>query len=305
MYDIVGIGSTVFDMLMLTEGFPAEDSKIQAKTTRIQAGGPCATGLVTASRLGVSAVYMGTVGDDMYGKYMLDNMRRYRIGTEYVRIVENCVSFHSVVLVNGETATRTAVWNKGTVPMPLTEDVNLEMLKQAKYLYLDGHQTQTAIYAAERARESGVKVFMDAGGKYPGIENLLPLVNVLIPSEEFALGITGADTAEDALLMIQESYHPEILVITQGKAGGILYNKGSIERYPAIKVDAVDTNGAGDVFHGAFVAGLVRGMTPISCARFASAVSAMKCRCFGTRDGIPDYEQTLAFMRERGVAPND
>ena len=305
MYDIIGIGSTVFDMLMLTESFPAEDSKVQAKTTRIQAGGPCATALVTASCLGAGAAYMGTVGDDMYGKYMLDSMRRYRVGVECVRTVENCESFHCVVLINEENVTRTVIWNKGTVPMPLKEDINLDVLKQAKYLYLDGHQTGTAIYAAKCAREFGVKVFLDAGGRYPGIENLLPLVDVLIPSEEFAHGITGADTAEAAIHMMYESYHPEILVVTQGRAGGILYNQGSIERYPAFMVDAIDTNGAGDVFHGAFAAGLVRSMTPINCARFASAVSAMKCRCFGTREGIPDYEQALAFMRERGVTPND
>ena len=68
MMDVVGIGSALFDILMTAEGFPAEDTKMQGKETKLQCGGPCATGLVAMSKLGVSACYMGTLGDDMYGQ---------------------------------------------------------------------------------------------------------------------------------------------------------------------------------------------------------------------------------------------
>ena len=93
-----------------------------------------------------------------------------------------------------------------------------------------------------------------------------------------------------------ERYHPEILVITQGSRGGFIWEKGQAVRYPVYPVKAIDTNGAGDTFHGAFLVGRIRGMTVYEAASFASAVSALKCTRFGAQDGIPGYEETVEFM---------
>ena len=179
---------------------------------------------------------------------------------------------------------------------PETGDVDLEMLSGAKYLHLDGHHPEAAIYAAGKARMRGVKVSLDAGGIYPGIERLLPLVDVLIPSEEFALAITGEEKAEKAAEVLMERNHPELLVGTQGRRGGLIWKKGQAVRYPVYPVQAIDTNGAGDTFHGAFLVGRIRGMTVYEAASFASAVSALKCTRFGAQDGIPGYEETVEFM---------
>ena len=79
MADVIGIGASVYDTLMLSAAFPQEDSKLQATQTMIQGGGPCATALVAASRLGVSAEYLGTMGDDTYGQYMLQDFAKYGV----------------------------------------------------------------------------------------------------------------------------------------------------------------------------------------------------------------------------------
>lgn len=301
MCDVIGIGSAVYDMLMLVDELPQEDTKIQSRSTRIQSGGPCSTALGAASRLGMRVEYMGTLANDFLGKSMRNDFRKYGIGSKYVRVVENYESFHSVVLVNPNNSTRTCVWNRGTVPPPTKADVNLNALKSSKYLYLDGHHHEAALHAANNAKEFGVKVVLDAGGFYPGIGDLIAVADILIPSEEFALKYSSQNTAQEAATTIFKAVKPELLVITQGKHGGLLYDGKVMERYPAFEVNAIDTNGAGDVFHGAFVAGHARGLSPADCACFASAVSAMSCRHFGSRDGVPTYEQTLEFLVERGV----
>lgn len=299
MADIIGIGSALFDTLMQTERFPKEDTKIQGVATKLQGGGPCATALVAAAKLGVSAAYIGTLGDDVYGMFIKQAMARYGVNMSRVRTVPDAMSYHSFVLLNRADATRTCVWSKGTVSEPDPGDVDLEMLRQAKFLHLDGHQLKTAKYAACRAREFGVTVSLDAGGLYPGIETLLPLVDVLIPSEEFVMAFTGCGDAYQAAQKLYEQFRPRTLIVTQGKEGGFLYTARGPKRYPAFRVDAVDTNGAGDTFHGAFAAGHVRGMDDYGAACFASAVSALKCMRFGAQDGIPGYEETQAFLNER------
>ncbi len=299
MMEVVGIGSALFDILMTSDGFPKEDTKIQGKETKTQCGGPCATALVAMEKLGVSACYMGTLGDDMYGDFIEGAFQQYGVVTDYIRRVPGTQSFHSFVLLNLQNTSRTCIWNKGTVTPPNEEDVDLEVLKNAKYLHLDGHQLDTAIYAAQKAHEYGVKVSHDAGGTYPGIERLLPFVDVLIPSEEFALKITGCDNAVDAAKKLYDTYHPETLIITQGVKGGFIWENGEEVRYPAYPVKAIDSNGAGDTFHGAFVAARIKGMSVYDAACFASATSALKCTRFGAQAGIPGFDEVQAFLKER------
>ena len=296
MASVVGIGAAVFDILMTVDAFPQEDTKLRGLETKFQCGGPCATGLVAISKLGESACYMGTVGDDMYGTFVKGEMGRYGVDTSCVKVNPG-LTFHSVVLLNVSNGSRTCVWNRGGAAAPTAKNVDLDVLRQAKYLHLDGNQLECAIFAAEKAHEMGVTVSMDAGGAYPNIERLLPLVDVLIPSEEFSMKVTGCATAREAAAALQERYHPQILVITQGSRGGFIWENGREVRYPVFPVRAIDSNGAGDTFHGAFVAACLKGMDVYASCRFASAASALKCTRFGAQQGIPGYEEVLEFMK--------
>ena len=304
MAKVVGIGAAVFDILMTAETFPTEDTKLGGKETKLQCGGPCATGLVAISKLDESTSYMGTVGDDAFGSFILEKLAHYNVDVKNVRVMPG-MTFHSFVILNVNNSSRTCIFNRGTAAQPDETSVDLEVLKNAKYLHLDGNSLQCALYAAKKAKEYGVTVSLDAGGAYPGIEELLPLVDVLIPSEEFALKVTGCAGAESAAKVLQEKYAPEVLIITQGSRGGFMWDNGKAVRYPVFPVKAVDSNGAGDTFHGAFIAGRLKGMDVLEAATFASATSALKCTRFGAQEGIPGYEEVLEFMKEnKGVVRN-
>ena len=114
------------------------------------------------------------------------------------------------------------------------------------------------------------------------------------------MGHTGAKTAEDAAKILFERYDPETVVVTQGKKGGIIYNGKEVKSYPAFEVKAVDTNGSGDVFHGAFAAAVCKGFDYEKCCLFSSAVSAIKCTGIGARESVPSFEETKKFMKENG-----
>jgi ribokinase len=301
MADVVGIGSSVFDSLMLAEDFPREDTKIEALSTKIQSGGPCATALAAMARLGISTEYFGVMGADVFGLYMMDEFRRYGVAADSVRLVDGGLSFNSVVVINKKNSSRTCVWNAGTIPPMREDDVPLEKLKHAKYLHLDGHHIQAAVYGAGKAREYKIKVSLDAGTPYAGIDKLLPLVDILIPSEEFVLRYTGENQTEKGAEILYRQYKPDILIITQGAKGGFIYDGKAHIRYEPFPVKVVDTNGAGDAFHGAFIAGLVKGMKLVEAVNFAAAAAAIKCTRFGAREGVPTYEETIQAMKERGA----
>ncbi len=302
MAKIVGIGANVCDTLYLIDKYPDEDTKFCAESIALRGGGPCATGLVTASKLGEKCAFLGNLTDDNAGKFLKEDFEKFGVSTEFINVKKGYTSFNSCIWLSKENATRTCVYNRGSVPkLEMTENQK-NAIKNAEILMVDGNELEAAVEGAKVAKESGCKVLYDAGGVYCGIEKLLALTDILIPSEEFALGHTGEKTAEDAAKKLIKMYNPEVVVITRGKNGGIIYDGKEIKTYNAFAVNAVDTNGAGDVFHGAFAFSLTKGYDFYKASVFSSAVSALKCKGIGARESVPEFNETIKFLKERGVS---
>lgn len=301
LMQIVGIGANVFDTLYRLDTFPKEDSKQKAQSVTESGGGPCGTGLVAASKLGAACGYIGNCSDDSAGKFLMNDFAKYGVSTQYMNPVENTGAFCSCIWLCDDTAARTCVFHRGTVPGTVIGQKEATAIAQAQILMVDGNDLDAAVEGAKIARQNGTLVLYDAGGQYPGVEKLLAVTDILIPSEEFALGHTGEACVADAARKLWQMYAPKVIVITQGKEGGILFDGKQVLRYPAFPVDAVDTNGSGDVFHGAFAFALTRGFDYGRCCVFSSAVSALKCTQVGARKGVPTYDETIEFLRSRGV----
>ncbi|MBO5726373.1 MAG: carbohydrate kinase family protein, partial [Clostridia bacterium] len=108
------------------------------------------------------------------------------------------------------------------------------------------------------------------------------------------------DTIEAAAKCLFETYNPEIVFITCGKKGGLLFYGENYVSYPIYPAEVVDSNGAGDVFHGAFAAGVVKGFSYEQCCHFSSAVSAIKCTGVGARESVPNFETVKSYLKENG-----
>ena len=301
MNKIVGIGANVYDTLITTPFYPTEDTKLRATGVKECGGGPCGTGLVAASKLGASAAYIGALAKDSGGEFLLADMKRFGISTDFVDMVEGKSSFSSYIILSEESTSRTCVFNKSNLPDFEIDKNRADAIRNAKVLMVDGNELENAIEGAKIAKESGTKVLYDAGGLYDNVDKLLPFADILIPSEEFALGHTGAKTAEEAAKRLFDTYSPEIIVITQGVKGGIIYDGNEVKSYPSFEVNAIDSNGAGDVFHGAFAFSVSVGYNYYESCVFSSAVSALKCTKLGARDGVPSFDETIEFLKERGV----
>ena len=301
MAEIVGIGTAVFDWMMILDRFPDDDEKMSSRESKTQCGGPCAVAMIAASKLGVSSAWHGKLGDDMYGMIIKANIDKYGVDTSSVSIVPGARSSSCVVLSNQSNGHRACIGGGArSESLDLEpEEVDLELLKGAKYLHVDGPSLKGAIYAAQKMHEFGGKVSMDLDGEVGAREPLIALADILIPSERSARLLAGTDDIEEAAKIIQDRYHPETLLITMGPEGGIIMQDGEIAHYPAFPVKAIDSNGSGDVFHGAFLAAKVKGFSDMEAARFASATSAIKCTHFGASEGAPSWETVEAFLKER------
>lgn len=296
--EIVGIGANVLDTLYTVEKYPTEDTKMRAESIKICGGGPCATGIVAASKLGASCAFIGNLSDDNGATFLKADFEKYGVDTDYIKIIPGYETFCSVLWLSKETTSRTCVFFKGNIPPTEIDETAKKAIANAAVLMIDGNDMAAAIEGAKIAKNNGTKVLYDAGGLYEGVENLLPYADILIPSEEFSLGHTGAKTAEEAAKILYEKYSPEVVVITQGKEGGIIFDGEKSEKYPAFLVDAVDSNGSGDVFHGAFAFAVTQNMSYKEACVFSSAVSALKCTKVGAREGVPTYDKTINFLKE-------
>ncbi len=297
MKKIVGMGACVYDTLISLEKYPKEDTKVKGDKIVVSGGGPVGNALVVASKLGASTSVIGGFASDTAGKYLIEDFKKYGVNTDNVKILDDKQSFVSYILLSKEDGSRTCVFNRGSVPD--TEDnVDLSVIDNAQILHLDGNYINGAVKCALYAKEKGVEVSLDAGGLYEGIENLLPLVDILIPSAEFAMGLTGKKTPEEALIELHKRYNPKVLAVTDGKNGGYYCENGKALKYPTFKVKAIDSNGAGDTFHGAFLWAYLSGKSVKDSCIFASATSAYKCRFVGARTYPLSEELVFNFIRE-------
>lgn len=300
MKKTVGIGACVSDLLIGLSHYPEEDTKLKADDLMKSGGGPVATGLVAVSKLGGNCEYIGNLSDDENGVFLKKDFEKYGVGTEQIKIMKGYSSFTSVIWLSRETSSRTCVFNRGNLPKLVLSKEDIERIKEADVLMVDGNELEAAIEGAKVARENGKKVLYDAGGLYDGVERLLKYANVLIPSREFALKHTKSDSVREAAKKLYEMYSPEVVVITCGKDGGIMYDGDRLYDYPIYPADVVDSNGSGDVFHGAFAFGIMQGYDYLKCCHFSSAVSALKCTGVGSRQSVPDFETVKKYMKENG-----
>ncbi len=282
MKKVVGLGACVLDTLINCDKYPQEDTKQKAESIFLSGGGPVGNALVVISKLGVQAEVVGGFGGDSAGEYLLNDFQKYGVGVENATVLKDKTSFTSYIVLAEDKATRTCVFDRGSVPDD-PSNIQFSAIDDATVLHLDGNYLKCALSAAKYAKNKGVKVSLDAGGLYPNIETLLPLVDILIPSAEFAKGLTGKATIPEAMTELWKRYKPEILVVTDGSNGGYYYQNGEAVHYDSVKVKAVDTNGAGDTFHGAFVVAYCEGMSVQKCCEFASKVAAYKCTYKGAR----------------------
>ena len=294
-FDIAALGFCSNDYLALLPEIPI-DNKVQILEHLVQGGGPAATAAVAAARLGKKTAFISIVGDDDPGQTIIRDLEKENVYTGGMKIRKNCNSAIAYCWVDKTTGARSVAWSRGNLPELEADEVDLEMIRNAKILHLDGHNPKAALAAAKEARKHGVKVSIDAGTLRDGIKEILEYVDILIASEMFARQYTGENDLEKAIYKLA-SNGAEVVGVTMGKNGSMTLQNGQLFRAGTFPVIPVDTTGAGDVYHGAYCVKYLETVDPMECMRCASAVAALKCTKTGGRTGIPTRSEVDEFLK--------
>ncbi len=303
MIDVVGIGSPVMDFLIRTKKFPERNGGAAMEECSWQGGGKVSSALIALGRLGMESGVVGVVGDDAFGRFCIDDFRRHKVDTSRLLVDREGSTAFCICISDEETQGRSLVGRRAPLRRLTLEDIDRDYVTQGKFLHLDGITSETR-QAALWARDGGVRVSIDADHYQQATAENYGILDVFIASEFYYHSVFHDDQYETNCRSIGEQ-GPEIVIFTFGERGCLGVYGSTYFTCPAFPVNAVDTTGAGDVFHGAFLCGLLKGWDVEYTAKFASAVSAIKCTRVGGRAGIPDMHTVERFLRDGVIETAD
>jgi sulfofructose kinase len=292
---VICLGLSALDQIWRVERLFAGDSeKIRSFEYATEGGGMAANAAVAVARLGGAAAFWGRGGDDAAGHEMRDALAGEGIDVRHFRMFPDGRSSVSCIIVD-QSGERQIANFRGRYPdeagwLPLGE------LAGTSAVLADPRWMQGAVALFSEARRLRIPTVLDGDMADADVfERLLPLTDHAIFSEPALKNFAGS--AGDEALASLSRFNCRVTAVTRGQAGASWYEGGSLSQRPAFPVDAIDTTGAGDVFHGAYALAIGGGLAVQDAMAFASASAALKCTQAGGRAAIPFIEDCLAFMR--------
>lgn len=298
--DVVGLGYCAWDYLGIVDHIPEFDAPtVDLLDFATSGGGPVATALVTLARLGARTGFIGIIGDDEAGLQCRQTFAQNGVDFQRMRVQGGARTPICMILVHSGSGRRAILCYRGTCPQIELQPADYSYIATARFLHLDGHHIGAAIEAAKCMHETGGTVVLDANRPRPRLDELLPWVDVLISNAYFPTAYTHQQDVEHAASLLLQT-GAQLVVITLGEKGCKCFTTEGQWYVPGFQVPVVDTTGAGDAFHGAFIYGLLQGWPLEDTATFANAVAALNSTALGGQGGLPRLDQALAFLRNAG-----
>lgn len=314
--DIVGIGASTLDRFIVVDHFPTGREVQQAISSTTDGGGPVATALATAGKYGTSTFMIDCIGDDMVGRYILEDFQKYNVNTAGIQVDADAKSGTATILVKEKTGERAVFFERSTAPEPEFLSDYQGLIENASIVHINGRHRHLMRIAIDIARQTGTIISLDGGAqRYDDeMEPITKSSHVVIVARDYAEKYTGATNLEEACCIIHD--HGALIAgVTDGANGSyFVWPDGTAYRcQPFPQASVVDTTGAGDSFHGAFLSKLAVSIRqenalygefikPIdilqsldhkqleSAAIFASAVSALNTQGIGGRSALPSLK---------------
>ena len=314
--DIVGIGASTLDRFIVVDHFPTGREVQQAISSTTDGGGPVATALATAGKYGSRTVMIDRIGDDMVGRYILEDFHKYNVNTEGIQVDADAKSGTATILVKQKTGERAVFFERSTASDPEFLDNYQGLIENASIVHINGRHRHLMRTAIDIARQSGTIISLDGGAQRydDDMRPITELSHVVIVARDYAEKYTGSTNLEEACCIIHDR-GALIAGVTDGANGSyFVWPDGTAYRcQPFPQASVVDTTGAGDSFHGAFLSKLAVSIRqenalygefikPIdilqsldhkqleSAAIFASAVSALNTQGIGGRSALPSLK---------------
>lgn len=284
---IFGLGQCSLDHIGIIPAYPPPNVKCEFSNLHIEGGGPVATAMVTLSRWGLPCYFSGVVGDDPFGKTILNSLLQEGIDTSGVITRTGQHSQFAFIAAEPGMARRTIFWQRPS-GLPLqSNELDLERLRTSRMLYTDGLFSEASIFACLMAKEAGIPIVVDAGTLRDGMLEIAGMSDCFIASEIFSKAM-AEDTEETCAQLSDLGCH--FVGVTLGSRGYIALVDGRWIEKPAYKAKTIDSTGCGDVFHAGVAFGILQGWEAEKCLDLGAWAAASVSTKLGGRKGIPAYK---------------
>ena len=280
--DVLCVGYACIDINFKAPHHPSEDEKVRATAMHTCGGGPAANAAVSIARLGGKARFFGHLGNDAFGHAHVRELKTEGVHTDAIRYGTARTPVAAVTFKPNGLRSIVDYRSHGII---CAEDAISLRQYPAKVLLLDGHQPILSLRLIEEARTLGVPTLLDAGSVHEGTRLLFNKVDYLITSEKFARDTSHEDDPRLALSFLDGA--APFIAATWGDDGVYWQDEDGQHHMPAFDIEAVDTTGAGDAFHGAFALGLAQNLPLKQNLRRSCATGALTCLKPGARTALP------------------
>lgn len=296
--DMIGFGNPFQDLIVELDKLPPTNINVRMHDYVFQGGGNVPTATVAAARLGLRTSILGVAGDDMFGRANLADFIYNNVGTSHLILDAGKRTDFCICVSEREIGGKEFISCAGDYrPLEIT-DLDEAYIKSSKILHIGDMMTPAKFLAADWMHEAGGVVSIDAAYYRPDIYENYKYLDIFIASETYlkSMRVNKGDITTEKAARFIHSQGPEIVIFTLGERGCAGTFADTYFELPAFIVDVVDSTGAGDVFHGAFNYAWLQGWDVPHCARFSSAVSAIKCTRLGGRAGIASLETVNRYL---------
>jgi sulfofructose kinase len=294
---VVCVGLAVADFVFGMESAPNRPGKHFAGSFTRVGGGPAANAAVTVAALGGAARFIGHVGADAEGERIVSELAARGVDVSRVRVSAGRQSPVSAVIVDA-AGERTIVNYTDPDLYAGSEPVTVENIAGAAAVLADVRWPAGAASALAAAAERRLPGILDFDQSPDDVAPLVKTASHVAFGAEALARLAGTEDPA-AGLSAMRARTSAWLAVTSGSRGVHWLEDDVVRHLPAFRVDAVDTLGAGDVFHGALGWAIAAGQTEAEAVRFAAAAAAIKCTRFGGRAGIPGRDEVERFLEER------
>jgi sulfofructose kinase len=297
-FDAVGFGTNAVDFLIVTPEYPKFGSKIELVDYVQLAGGEIASTMAGLRRLGLKTAYVGRFGADAAGDFGLQTLRDDGVNVEFAEQIADARTQIAFIVIDRKSGERTVIWKRDARLSYRADEAPLEIARETKVFHATPHDARACARMARAAKETGAVVSIDIDNLFDGVEELLPLIDIFISSEEFPERLVGIKDRRAALREIRARYGCRIAGMTLGEKGSLILCEDEFLETEGFAVPGGcrDTTGAGDAFRVGFLYGLLTGAEVEIAARTANAVAALKCRALGARTSLPKVEELKQFL---------
>lgn len=294
---IVVIGSLNYDIILKSSRLPECGETMPVDNAAFSAGGKGANQAVQAAKLGVPTYMVGCVGEDAQGTYLKQTANAYGVNTSHVKTIQGVPSGMGVISALEDGSVFASIVRGANYAVTKEHiDAAETLLREAEIVILQMEiPLEINTYAIRKAKACGCKVLLNAAPAMEIPECYLQMCDILVVNEVEAAfylksELNTIDQAKEGAKKLSDRYGADI-IITLGKAGAVVSDKGELVFIPAKKVDAIETTGAGDSFIGGVGYALMQDMTLTEACKFATACSAITVCRLGAQNSMPTLEE--------------